>query len=91
MSSEPERLSGPGKSLSAEPPDAREFDGLVRSARARLKDAGNEVGLGPAVWRVLAKGHEIRNLGEYEGDLAIDERIVRDLVVAATRVSEALA
>ena len=27
------------------------------------------LGLGPEVWRVLAKCHEIRNLGEYEGDL----------------------
>ena len=25
------------------------------------------LGLGPEVWRVLAKGHEVRNLGEYEG------------------------
>ena len=25
------------------------------------------LGLGPEVWRVLAKGHEIRNGGEYEG------------------------
>ena len=49
------------------------------------------VGLGPEVWRILAKGHEIRNLGEYEGDLAIDERIVSEIIVAATRVSEALA
>ena len=26
------------------------------------------LGLGPDVWRVLAKGHDIRNRGEYEGD-----------------------
>src|SRR5512132_2404614 len=31
--------------------------------------------LGPEVWRVMAKCHDIRNLGEYEGDLNIDERI----------------
>ena len=46
--------------------------------------------LGPEVWRVLAKGHEIRNLGEYEGDMNIDERIVRDLIVACQRVASAL-
>ncbi len=48
------------------------------------------LGLGPEVWRVLNKGHEIRNLGEYEGELNIDERIVRDLVAACRRVAEAL-
>ncbi len=32
-------LSGPGKSLAAEPPDEREFTGLKRSGLARLKDA----------------------------------------------------
>lgn len=30
------------------------------------------LGLGPEVWRVLAKCHEIRNRGEYEGELDID-------------------
>lgn len=46
--------------------------------------------LGPEVWRVLAKGHEIRNLGEYEGDMNIDERIVRDLIAACQRVADKL-
>ena len=40
------------------------------------------LGLEPAVWRVLAKCHEVRNLGEYEGDLNVDERVVSDLVAA---------
>lgn len=40
------------------------------------------LGLGPEVWRVLAKCHEIRNFGEYEGDLDINERIVTDLIAA---------
>jgi len=46
--------------------------------------------LGPEVWRVLAKGHEIRNLGEYEGDMNIEERIVRDLIAACKQVAEKL-
>lgn len=46
--------------------------------------------LGPEVWRVLAKGHEIRNLGEYEGDLNVDERIVRDMIAACERVAAKL-
>lgn len=44
------------------------------------------LGLGPDVWRVLAKCHELRNLGEYEGNLTIDPRIVTDLVGACLRV-----
>ena len=46
--------------------------------------------LGPEVWRVLAKGHDIRNLGEYEGDLNVDERIVTDLITACRTVAEAV-
>ena len=43
--------------------------------------------LGPEVWRVLSKCHDIRNLGEYEGDLNVDERIVADLTAACQAVS----
>jgi hypothetical protein len=42
------------------------------------------------IWRVLAKCHEVRNLGEYEGDLNINERLVTDLIIAVKRVAEAL-
>ncbi len=48
------------------------------------------IGLGPEVWRVLAKCHEVRNLGEYEGDLNINGRMVADLIAAAKQVAEAL-
>lgn len=133
MSSPLERLAGAGKSLTAEPPDAREFAGLKRSGLNRLKDAGNKanslegrfdlaynaahalclaalryhgfraasryivfqvlphtLSLGPEVWRVMAKCHDIRNLGEYEGDLNIDERIVADLITACRAVEAKL-
>lgn len=46
--------------------------------------------LGPEVWRVLAKCHDIRNLGEYEGDLNLDERLVTDLITAARKVAESV-
>lgn len=128
-----ENLCGPGKSLRAEPPDAKESAGLKRSGRTRLADAQNDsnslqsrfdlaynaahalclaalrrlgyraanryivfqvlphtLGLGPDVWRVLAKCHEVRNLGEYEGDLNIDERLVADLIAACKAVAAAL-
>ena len=133
MTSPLERLSGPGKPLVAEPPDAMETAGLKRSGLARLKDAANEqlalesrfdlaynaahalclaalreagyrahhryivfqvlphtLGLGPKVWRVLSKCHDLRNLGEYEGDLNLDARIVTDLIQACRAVHAAL-
>lgn len=131
MTSAFENLCGPGKPLRAEPPDKKEFEGLVHSGHARLRDALNTalspesrfdlaynaahalclaalrwhgyrssnryivfqllpdtLNLGPGVWRVLAKCHNIRNLGEYEGDLNVDARIVSDLMTACQTVAE---
>lgn len=48
------------------------------------------LGLGPEIWRVLDKCHNTRNLGEYEGLLDIDERLVDDLITATQAVAEAL-
>jgi hypothetical protein len=129
-----ENLSRPGESLKAEPPDAAEIAGLLRTGRARLVDAGNTalalesrfdlaynaahalclaalrakgyrasnryivfqvlphtLGLGPVVWRVLDLCHNKRNLGEYEGLLEVDERLLGDLITAAQSVAKALA
>lgn len=126
-----ENLCGPGGPLRPEPPDEKEFAGLLRSGLARLADATNSalslegrfdlaynashalclaalrwrgyrsgqryivfqllpqtLCLGPEVWRVLAKAHDLRNLGEYEGDLSINERIVTDLIDACRQVAE---
>jgi hypothetical protein len=123
-----ENLSGAGRPLQKEPPDAKEFAGLRRSALARLTDSDKNsnslesrfdlaynaahalclaalrwhgyrptnrfivfqalphtLGLGPEVWRVLDKCHSVRNLGEYEGDLNVDERLVADLMLRAGR------
>ena len=49
------------------------------------------LGLGPEVWRVLDKCHNARNLGEYEGLLEVDERLVKDLITATQAVADALA
>jgi hypothetical protein len=46
--------------------------------------------LGPEVWRVLAKAHSVRNQGEYEGDLLVDEKLVDAVVEACTAVEFAL-
>jgi hypothetical protein len=48
------------------------------------------LGLPPAAWRVLAKGHETRNLAEYEGAIEVDDAIVGDLIAATETVRTAL-
>jgi len=126
-----ERLAGRGDVLAKEPPDAKEFAGLVRSAMARLKDAEKEtnsvdsrfdlaysaahalclaalryrgfrpskryivfqvlpdtLGLGPEVWRILSKCHDMRNRTEYEGALDVEDRLVSDLIGACHKVAE---
>ena len=133
MHSALDSLCGPGKPLKAEPPDAVEFGGLVRSGLARLRDTRtpslalesrfdlaynaahalclaalrwhgyratnrfivfqalpHTLGLGPEVWRILSKAHEIRNRADYEGDIGVDERIVHDLIAACGIVAQAV-
>ena len=48
------------------------------------------LGLGPEVWRVLSKCHDARNLGEYEGMLEVDTRLVVDLITACQQVADKL-
>ena len=48
------------------------------------------VGVGADVWRVLAKGHEIRNIAEYEGEFDVEERIVADMIAACQVVADRL-
>jgi hypothetical protein len=45
------------------------------------------LGLDAAIWRVLAKAHERRNLAEYEGHLDVDEQLLKDLLISAEAVS----
>jgi hypothetical protein len=128
-----DNLSGPGKSLRKETPDAKEFAGLRHSGLTRLADAENQaislegrfdlayngahalclaalrhsgyratnryivfqvlphtLGVGPEAWRVLARCHDLRNRGEYEGDLYVDERLLTDLINACKVIAAAL-
>ncbi len=48
------------------------------------------LGLGPDVWRVLDKCHNTRNLGEYEGMLDVNARLVADLITATQCVLDTL-
>jgi len=48
------------------------------------------LGVPAAVWRILAKCHGMRNQAEYEGVVDVDQRLVDDLIIAATAVREAL-
>lgn len=45
------------------------------------------LGLGPEVWRVLAKAHDLRNLAEYEGHVDVDARLVTDVIAACEAVA----
>ena len=47
--------------------------------------------LGPEVWHVLSKGHDMRNRTEYEGVLDVDERLVADLITACRKVAANIA
>jgi hypothetical protein len=38
-------------------------------------------------WRAPAKCHQVRNIGDYEGDLNLDERIVTDLIATCRAVA----
>jgi hypothetical protein len=48
------------------------------------------LGLGPEVWRVLDRAHNVRNRSEYEGDLSVDERLLSSVIEACAHVSAAL-
>ena len=49
------------------------------------------LGLPAAIWRVLAKAHEVRNVGEYEGLFDVDATLLRNLIDAAEAVRAATA
>jgi hypothetical protein len=48
------------------------------------------LGLGPEVWRVLAKCQDVRNRSEYEGDLMVDDKLVNSLIEACDAVAATL-
>ena len=48
------------------------------------------LGLGPEVWRVLARCHDARNRSEYTGDEEVDEQMQADLIAACKAVEAAL-
>ena len=120
--------------LTPEAADVEEFNGLVRSGVARLKDARNTdisldgrfdlaysaahalclaavrhrgyrstkryivfqvlpdtLELGPDVWRVLDKCHNMRNRTEYEGAMEMDSQLFEALLVAADKVAARVA
>jgi hypothetical protein len=56
--------------------------GPGRPLKAEPPELPHTLGLGPEVWRILSKAHEIRNRAEYEGDIGVDERVVHDLIAA---------
>jgi hypothetical protein len=77
--------------LKREPPAASEISGYRSENRFLVFQVlTHTLGVPPAVWRVLSKGHESRNSAEYEGAIDLDERFVGDLIKAAEAVRVAL-
>jgi hypothetical protein len=48
------------------------------------------LGLDAAIWRVLTKCHDRRNVAEYEGHFEIDEQLLKDLIACAEKVYAAV-
>lgn len=46
------------------------------------------LGLGPEIWRVLARCHELRNLAEYEGELHVTEELIKELTAISRKLEE---
>jgi len=44
------------------------------------------LGLGPEVWRVLSRCHDMRNLAEYEGESHATEELVEELIAICRQV-----
>ena len=47
-------------------------------------------GLTPEYWRILALGHQRRNLAEYQGHLEIEEKLIADLIKVTEMLSKKL-
>ncbi len=45
------------------------------------------LGLGPEVWRVLSRCHDLRNLAEYEGELQVTEELLEELLAICGRLA----
>ena len=48
------------------------------------------LGLGPDVWKLLSKCHDLRNRSEYEGAMDANERMVSNLVETSRAVAKAV-
>lgn len=46
--------------------------------------------VGPEIWRILAKCHDVRNVAEYEGHLEIDEQLLNELLEVVALLLEKL-
>ena len=48
------------------------------------------LGLGPEIWRVLSRCHDLRNLAEYEGEMNVTETLVAELIAICRVLAEKL-
>ncbi|MCA1732522.1 MAG: hypothetical protein LC732_02850 [Acidobacteria bacterium] len=54
-----------------------------RNRQVVFQALAHTLGTPAAVWRTLAKSHELRNRHEYEGGAVSDERLLEDVIEAA--------
>ena len=59
-------------------------------AQANRGRRNHTLSLGPEVWRVLSKAHDLRNLAEYEGHMDVEERLVLDVIATCETVATTL-
>ena len=74
--------------LAKEPPDARHCGFRPSKRYIVFQVLPDTLSLGPDVWRVLSKCHDMRNRTEYEGAVDVDERLVADLMGGCRKVAE---
>ena len=61
---------------------------LRPSKRYIVFEVPDTLGLGPEVWRVLSKCHDMRNRTEYERVLDVDDPLASALISACRKVAE---
>ena len=106
MTSPLENLAGPGQALrnALESRFDLAYNAAHALCLAALRHAGfrptnryivyqvlpHTLGVRPEMWRVLAKCHDVRNRGEYEGDLLCRRAFAGRLIAACKTVAAAV-
>ena len=61
-----------------------------RNRQIVFQALAHTLGTPAAVWRTLARSHDLRNRHEYEGEVGFDERLIQDVIQSAEELLEAV-